>query len=167
MANEAVKYLSDGESLAALVEAMPAHERDEFKSYKSRIMESAFSGRIMVIYTLQRGEPSNIEILKFLDFWMPFQEAPRFRVEYRGREQIVTPVPSRIADREVFISVPQNFVLRWAGQQVASGLQFRAQYAVLLQTRSKEAQRIEGDTQCLTLKRFKEWYPHKADEVRF
>jgi hypothetical protein len=164
---DSVKYLTDQESLQELIEQMPEPERSEFKSYRSRTLEPAFSGRIMVVYDLGREGPENIELLRFLDFWLAFQEAPRFRVQCRGKDYPITPVPSRIASRDVFMSVPQNFVLRWAGQITQTGLQFRPQYAVLIQTKSKESALVEGHTNCVTLKRFKERYPHLADQVRF
>lgn len=167
MAVESVRYLTDQESLQALVDQMQDTDRREYMTYRSRTMEPAFTGRTMVVYTLRGREPDRVEVVKFLDFWSPFQEGPRCRLVYRGREQVITTVPSRLGDRDIFVSVPQNFVLRWAGQEVQSGLQFRAQYAVLIQARSREDLKVDGDTQCCTMKRFIERYPHKRDEVRF
>lgn len=164
---DSVRYLTDAESLQALIDAMPPRERAEYLSYRSRTLEPAFSGRIMVIYDIKAGVPSNIEVLRFMDFWVGFQESPRFKVQYRMKDYQISAVPSRVNARDVFLSVPQNFILRWAGQMTQTGLQFRPQYAVLIQTRSKESALVEGHTYCVTLKRFKDRYPHLGDQVRF
>lgn len=162
-----IQYLSDSASLKALIDQMPTKDRIEFETYRCRTLESAFQGRVMVIYTLKYGKPDNIEVVKFLDYWHAFQEVPRCRVVYRTREYVLTPVPSRIGDRDIFASIPQNFVMRWAGQRLTSGVQFRPQYAVLLQARSKEEFAVDGDTHCVVLKRFKERWPEYADQTRF
>ena len=98
---------------------------------------------------------------------MGLKETPTVRIKYRGSDQLITPVPSRVANREVFLSIPQHFEFRWAGQEVGGDLEFRAHYAILIKTRSRDSLAIEGHTYCLTLKRFLEAYPALADEVRF
>ena len=83
------------------------------------------------------------------------------------QDQLLTPTPTRLANRDLFLSIPQNFIFRWAGQEINGELEFRAQYAVLIKSQSRDALAIEGHTYCLTLKRFLEAYPKLADEVRF
>lgn len=116
---------------------------------------------------MENGRPTNIELVSFGEFAVGIKETPTVRIKYREEEQLITPIPSRLADREVFLSIPQNFEFRWAGQEIRGAIEFRAHYAVLIKTRSRDALEIEGHTCCLTLKRFLEAYPKLADEVRF
>lgn len=160
-------YLTDKDSLDALVGEMPPAERAEYKSYKSLALESAFPGRRMVVYTLRGGVPADIEVFQFGEICVPLKDPPTIRVFYKRREALFGPVPERLADRDVFLSVPQNFVFRWGGQLIDGVLQFRAQYAVLIKTKSAESRAVEGHTYCVTLKRFTERYPELSDEVRF
>lgn len=160
------RILTDKQSMDELVELMPQHERTEYHSYKWRALESAFAGRKMVVYTMKNGRPTNIELVSFGELAVGVKEAPTVKITYKRREQIITPVPVRLADRDVFLSIPQNFEFRWAGQEINGALEFRAHYAMLMKTRSRDALAIEGHTYCLTLKRFHEAYPKLADEVR-
>lgn len=161
------RYLTDKQSFDALVERMPHDERVDFHTYRFLTKESTFPGRALVVYTLRNGRPSDIEIAKFGELAIGLRESPTARLNYKGRPQIVTPVPSRLADREVFLCVPQTFDIHWAGREHRGDLEFHLHYAVLIKTRSRPELQIEGHTYCVALNRFLNLYPHLGDEVRF
>jgi len=161
------RHLTDKQSMQELVELMPQRERIEYNTYRWLAMEPAFPGRRMVVYDIRDGRPHNIEVFSFGELAVGIKEQPTARIMYKTRDQLITPTPSRLADRDVFLSIPQNFIFRWAGQEINGQLEFRAHYAVLIKTRSRDALATEAHTYCLTLKRFLEAYPQLADEVRF
>lgn len=161
------RHLTDKQSMEAIIEGMPQRDRIDFLSMKWLSMEPAFPGRKMVVYTLRDGRPQDIEVISFGEIAVGIKEEPTVRIIYRNTDQLLTVTPQRLAKREIFLSIPQNFIFRWAGQEINGGLEFRAQYAVLIKSRSRDALSIEGHTYCLTLKRFLEAYPKLADEVRF
>jgi hypothetical protein len=161
------RFLDDKQSLNELLEFMPQRERVEYQGFRWLSMEPAFPGRKMVVYTIGGGRPTNIDVISFGEIAVGIKEMPTARMFYRNRDQLITPIPSRIADRDVFISIPQHFEFRWAGQEFKGELEFRAHYAVLIKSQSRDALNIEGHTYCVTLKRFLDAHPQLADEVRF
>lgn len=160
-------YLTAGEALRELVNAMPPHDCEVYNEFKSLRLESAFPGRVLIVYTLRNGRPVDIEAVKFGELEIRVQTPPSIRVTYRTRLLLFNTVPSRLADRDVYLSVPQNFKFEWAGQRINGVLDFRPHYAVLIKTRSKEDNKVEGNTYCVTLKRFREMYPESSDQARF
>ena len=160
-------YLTDRQSFDALVEQMPHRERVDFLTYKFLTKESTFPGRALVVYTLRNGRPVDVEVVKFGELAIGLKESPTARYHYKGRPQVATPVPSRLADREVFLMVPQVFEVKWAGREHQGDLEFHLHYAVLIKTRSRPELQIEGHTYCVALNRFLNLYPHLGDEVRF
>lgn len=161
------RYLSDAESMDALIESMPEAERVRYHTYKFRTMEACFPGRRMVVYEIHRGGPTNVDSFGFGELAVGVKGTPTAKLNFRNREHLVTPTPARIPGRDVFLHIPQNFVFRWAGQEINGGLEFRAHYAILIKTQSRDALEQEGHTYCVTLKRFLERYPRMADEVRY
>lgn len=161
------EILTDAQSLRELINFMPPHLAEEYLEYRSLTMDSAFPGRVLVVYTLQGGEPDQIDLVKFGEIEVRVQTPPSIRVTFKGRQQLITPIPTKLGDRDVFLSVPQNFVFRWGGQKVDGRLDFRPHYAILVKTRSKDDRKVDGDTYCTNLKRFKEMYPAYSEHVRF
>lgn len=160
-------YLTDKQSFEALVEQMPHGERVDFHTYRFLTKEAAFPGRALVVYTLRKGTPTQIEVVKFGELAIGVKESPTTRIHYKGRPQLISPVPSRLADREVFLCIPQTFDIHWAGREHQGDLEFHLLYAVLIKTRSRPELQIEGHTYCASLNRFLNLYPHLGDEVRF
>lgn len=150
-----------------LIELMPERDRVDYLSFKWLSAEPAFPSRVIVVYTIRGGRPQDIEIVTFGEFVVGVKETPTVRLKYKTRDQLITPIPSRLGDRDLFVSIPQHFEFRWAGQEVNGELEFRAHYAILIKSRSRDALEIEGHTYGLTLKRFLDAYPTLADEVRF
>lgn len=161
------RYLSDKESMQAIIDGMPAAERKLHEEFKWKAMEPCFPGRRMVVYDIRRGMPVNVDTFGFGELAVGVKETPTARLQFKLREHLITPTPSLLPGRKVFLSLPQNFVFRWAGQEINGDLEFRTHYAVLIKTQSRDALEMDGHTYCVTLKRFLERYPQMADEVRF
>lgn len=153
-------FLDDPNSFKALVDAMVEPERSEYKSYGSLVLESAFPGRKMVVYTLKDRAPTDIDILSFGDLTVDWETGPAFDVRDRNGTMQVLTVPKRLRPRDLFLQVPQNFVLKYKGRQgPKQDVEFVSHYAVLVKTRSKESHQISGDTYCVTLNAFRERFP--------
>ena len=164
MAEPTGQFLDDAQSLRALVEQMNPADLGEYQSYGALGLESAFPNRRMVVYTLRAGRPDNVEVLDFGDIWVTRADGPKIWIS----EVPFTCVPERWRGRDLFLHVPQNFVLKWKGKQTSRGrVEFVPHYAVLIKTRSKEIHQVEGHTYCVTLNKFRERFPQFTDKVRY
>lgn len=160
MATDNKSFLDDPSSLKALVELMPEAEKEAYKDYKCLELESAFPGRKMVIYTLKDGKPSDIETISFGDFRVDWDNGPNFEVQDSLGRTVITPIPRRVRPRDVFLQVPQSFLLKYKGRAGGrSAVDFVSHYAVLIKTRSKEAHQVDGHTYCVALNRFRARFP--------
>ena len=154
------RFLDDAASLAALVEQMPAPARQEYLALKSLSLESGFPNRRMVVYTLKKGQPTQVSILLLGDMEMTRIGGPTITIDDEHGSVVVSVNPRKWRDRHLFLHIPQNFIFKWKGKDAgAKGVQFVPHYAVLIKTRSKEHHQIDGDTYCVTLNRFKERFP--------
>ena len=153
-------FLDDRESLQALIDSMPADEQAEYKSYGALSLESAFPGRKMIVYTLKSGIPSDINVITFGAFMCDWDNGPNFEVaDERGKMQ-VDAIPRRFRPRDLFLHIPQNFVLKYKGRAGGkSAVDFVSHYAVLIKTRSKDIHQVEGHTYCVTLNKFRDRFP--------
>lgn len=166
-ANVDYKILEDRTSLNALTEMMPPPERDEYKAYAALELESSFHGRRMVVFDLERGEPTKIETFVVGDFWVTPDGPPSCSIRLRhGQSAVISTVPSRFADRELFLSIPQRFEFRWGGREINGQVSFQAHFALLFKTRHKHHHALDGFTYCLSQKRFTQDYPKFIEEAR-
>lgn len=158
--NSARSFLDDKESLEAIVEAMPPHARGEYQAYGALTLESVFPNRILVVYTLKKGEPTEVEVVRCGDLTLTRLQGPRAEMSSRGRHMEVGVEPVKWFDRDVYFHVPQNFIFKWKGKRTADkGVQFVPHYAVLIKTKSRDHLQLEGHTYCVTLNRFRERFP--------
>ena len=163
MAADAKSFLDDPSSMKALIELMPEPERQEYKDYKCLELESAFPGRKMVVYTLTGGKPSDITVISFGDFRVDWDNGPNFEVHDSLGLTVITSIPRRVRPRDVFLQVPQSFLLKYKGRTGGrSAVDFVSHYAVLIKTRSKEAHQVDGHTYCVALNKFRARFPDLA-----
>lgn len=153
--------MEDRESLRALVDQMPAAERELYDDMMSLSLESAFPGRKLVVYTLRNGAPTATQILTLGSMTMSAKDGPVVELTAEdGRTLTVGMVPVRVPGKEIFLHVPQKFELRWKGRVGrGGGVNFAPHYAVLIKTWSKPHLRVEGDTCCVRLNQFREMFP--------
>ena len=153
-------FLDDPTSLKELIEAMPSDVRDEYKSYKSLQLESAFPGRKMVVYTIKNQQPIDIEVITFGAFMCDWDMGPSTEVAVSGGKTQLIAVPKKLTPRDVFMHIPQTFQLKYKGRRDPQfKVDFVSHYAVLVKTRSKDTHKVEGDTYCVTLNKFRESFP--------
>lgn len=160
MATDTRTFLDDPASLRALVDLMPADEKERYLDFKCLSLEAAFPGRKMVVYTLKSGRPAGTEIISFGDLRVDWETGPSATVEDpRGKTELTT-VPRRITPWDLYLHIPQTFTLHYKGRRAPDkGVQFVAHYAVLVKTRSKEIHQVEGHQYCVTLNSFRERFP--------
>jgi len=160
MAGEQKTFLDDRESFEELLRCMPEGELRDYDSYGALNMEFTFPGRNMVIYTLSRGLPTDIVVIRFGELTVDPEYGPRFTITDPDGELPVNAVPSRYRNRDLFLHAPQNFTLRYRGvRSPKQGVDFVSHYAVLVKTRSKEIHQIEGHQYCVTIAKFRERFP--------
>lgn len=154
-------FLDDAASLRAIIEQMPDPRlRQEYESYKALHLESTFPNRKMVVYTLMDGYPERCSELIFGDLTMTRIGGPVVSISYEREEVEVGVSPVKIGDRDLFFQIPQHFELKWSGKLTNRGrVEFVPHYAVLVKTRSKEFQQVDGDTYAPTLNKFRERFP--------
>lgn len=154
------KFLGDAESFEALIGCMLSDDRRVYLAYKALYLESAFPNRQMVVYTLEGGEPCNVTRVSFGGMTLSEVDGLVVEVAVGSKRMRLGPVPAMLPGRDLFMQVPQHFELKWKGKYLDSGaLQFTPHYAVLIKTRSKEFQQVDGDTYCATLNKFRERFP--------
>jgi hypothetical protein len=154
-------FLDDRESLEILVNQLHPAAREDYRSYTSLSAESCFPGRKMVVYTLKNGKPTDIEILHFGQMWMPEYKGPMFEVS-SDRHKEPTSIgltPVKLWNREIYLSAPQKFELRWRGKRVRDEVHFAPHYMVLIKSRSKPHLNVNGDTYCVRFNQFMDQFP--------
>jgi hypothetical protein len=154
------RFLDDAESLAALIQTLLPGEREVYESYGALSLESGFPNRRMVVYTLRDGQPGDLSMVLMGDMEMTRIGGPTLTMIDEQGPVVLSVKPQRWRGRDLFMQVPQNFILKWKGKQIpGKGVQFVPHYAILLKTRSKEHHQVEGDTYCVTLNKFRERFP--------
>lgn len=154
------RFLDDAASLRGLISQMPFKERTAYEQLRALNLESAFPNRRMVLYTLDGTAPVGVSLLLFGDMEMTRIGGPTITVSDDLGPVVIDVHPKRWRDRDVFLHVPQTFILKWKGKDAgAGGLQYVPHYAVLIKTRSKEHHQVDGDTYCVTLNTFRERFP--------
>lgn len=160
MATDVKTFLEDGPSLEALVERLPAPALAEYRSFGALSLESVFPSRRMLVYTLRGQQPERVAQLVFGQFTVDWGNGPAAEISCEGVKTLVTTTPTRVAQRDLFLHIPQNFVLKYKGRRNPPvGVDFVSHYAVLIKTRSKEIHQVEGHTCCVTLNKFRERFP--------
>ena len=152
-------FLDDAESFTAVIAAMPVKDRTLYESYGALTLEAGFPNRVMVVYTLSKDRPVDIEILTLGGMEMTRVGGPTVELEGKQGLQVLGVKPKRWGTRDLFLHVPQNFIFRWKGKQTPKGVQYVPHYAILIKTRSREHLQVEGDTYCVTLNKFRERFP--------
>ena len=163
MTNE-IEHIPDKSAFLLLVKQMPPQEQAEYNSYFSLTSEACFIGRTFIVYDLINGEPTNTDILRIHGFHLGENSEPVIEYSFKddNNQRCIANAgltPTRYRDRELFLSVPQRFEFRWAGQTQAGSVSFRPHFAILIKTRSRADRLAEGVTGCVTPKRFQALFP--------
>lgn len=153
--------MDDKESLEALVDLLTPELLEEYQSYMSLTLESAFPGRKMVVYTLKGAEPVDREILTFAHLSINEQFGSEVEVisDKSGASFFIGMVPTKLRNRELFLHIPQKFEFKWRGKASSGGTEFAAHYAILIKGRSSWQHREEGHTFCVKFNDFQDRFP--------
>ena len=154
------RFLEDKESRQKLVDLMPQALRDEYLGYKFVGKEAAFPGRVFVVYTLSRGQPTNLDIVTLGHLIVNTMVGPVAHATSEGQGNYpIGIVPSKWRGRDVFLQVPQEFIFKWKGKETEQGVEFAPHYALLVKTRSRVDEQIELHSYCETLNDFRARFP--------
>lgn len=160
MADKEGTFLDDKESLRALCVQLGPVAYREYEGMGALSLESGFPSRKMILYTLRRGQPEDISILTLGDMEMTRIGGPTLEISDEHGREVVGVKPVKWRGRDIFIHVPQSFVLKWKGKQLSDGrVQFAPQYAILYKTRSREHLQVEGHTYLVTWNLFRDRFP--------
>lgn len=154
------KFLDDKDSRQELINRMPCGLREEYLSYKFVAKEAAFPGRVLVAYTMKGRQPTDLDIitLRYLSVTHPDGPVAYATSEGQG-EYTIGMVPTKWRGRDLFMQLPLEFIFKWKGKESNTGVEFAPHYAILVKTRSRWDEKIEGHTYAVTLNDFRERFP--------
>lgn len=154
------RFLDDAGSFRAIVGMLGPSEREAYEDLKALSLEAGFPNRRLVVYTLRGGLPEDVSMLLLGDFGYTKEAGPTVTVSDESGPVAVGVRPVWWRNRDLFLQVPQNFILKWKGKDSGPrGVQYVPHYAILIKTRSKEHHQVEGHTYCVTLNKFRERFP--------
>ena len=160
MANKLEAFLDDKESLRALCQQLGPKAYREYDALGALNLESGFPNRKMVLYALRNGQPEEVSILTLGDMEMSRIGGPTIEITDEHGTEVVGVKPVRWRGRDIFIHVPQSFLLKWKGKQISEDrVNFVPQYAILYKTRSREHLQTEGHTYLVTWNNFRDRFP--------
>lgn len=160
------RFLDDKASRQELINRMPPALRAEYLNYRFTGKEAAFTGRVLVAYTLEKGRPTNVDLITLRHLTMERGEGPVTHASSGSQgEYPIGMVPTKWRGRDLFFQLPLEFIFRWRGKATNAGVNFGPVYAILIRTRSRVDEQIEGHSYCETLNDFRARFP--ADTVRY
>lgn len=159
-ASNGARFLDDKASRQALVDRMPPGLRAEYQAYKLVTKEAAFPGRVLVVYTLEGGAPTNLDIITLHHLTVDQMSGPMAAASSEGQGvYYVGMVPTKWRGRDLFLQLPLEFIFKWKGKESNEGVEFAPHYAILVKTRSRWDEKIDGHTYCATFNDFRERFP--------
>lgn len=161
-------YLGDKESLEDLESRMMSPDREIYKGYRHLRVESAFIGRIYVIYkpTGLNAEkthkaPEVVGQIKVTGFTCEARRGCEMVIEDLGTGATcnVGFIPQRLFNYDVFVAVPPFQRLRWDGRPSEGGIRRSMAFGILLKTRTRSDFYSAGATMVESPKGFRNLYP--------
>ena len=154
------RFLDDKESWAALVDGMGHELRAEFNRYGFAKKQSGFPGRVLVVYKLQANKPVVLDQITLKSILVQ-HTGPVVSARSGGQgDYPITTTPSKWRGLDLFLYAPQNFIFKWVGKYLeGDDVEFAPHYAIIIKTRTREDEQIEGHTYCATLNEFRERFP--------
>ena len=135
------QFLPDKVSDADLVSRMPEGERAQYNRFGHLWIQSAFAGRIFIVYqptgltpTKQHREPNVLTTLEVLDFVADSKNGCSVRIEdaANGAVMAFSHTPRRVFDYDFFMSVPSRMNLRWDAREHDDRIERSMSFAVAL-----------------------------------
>jgi hypothetical protein len=169
-------YLGDAESLKDLESRMVSPDREIYADFKHLRVESAFLGRIYVVYKPTGLTSSNIhrdpEILgqlKVIGFVSDGQRGSTIELENLSTGEVlsVSHIPRRIFDFDAYVASPPFQRLRWDGRVMSGTVKRSLAFGILLKTRTRSDYYSAGATMVESPKAFRELYPNVKLSLQF
>lgn len=164
----AFHYLSDAESMAELIGRIKEEDRPAFDEFGHTRIEAVFDNRLLIIYK-PRGldgkthkAPEILTTVKVRNYECSSAEGSSIEIEdlRTGERQVITHVPARVFNYDVFMSVPPALRLRWDVREEDNGRMVRSlSYAVLIKSKNRSDWYSFGVTYAETPNRFRELFP--------
>lgn len=164
----AIQYLSDDANMADLVSQIHEDDKVSFNSFGHTRIEAVFDNRLFIIYRPQgldgrkHKNPEILTTIKVRNFDCVSQGDPTVEIEdlRTGQRQLISLVPSRVFDYNLFMSVPPALRLRWDARVTGNGQVARSlSYAVLIKSKNRSDYYSFGVTYAETPNRFREMFP--------
>ena len=156
----AARFLDDNESRQALVNRIPLPLREEYLAYRFVAKEAAFPGRVLVVYTIQNGQPVNLDVVTLRHLTVDQESGPMTYATSGGQgDYPIGMVPTKWRGRDLFMQLPLEFIFKWKGKEAGLGVDFASHFAILIKSRGRWDEKKEGDTYCVTLNDFRERFP--------
>ena len=157
------RFLEDKESRETLVNLMAPALRSEYLSYRWVAKETGFPGRVFIAYTLRGGWPVDLDVITLRAISVDSSGPVIWAASEGQGDYAIEAVPVKWRGRDLFFQVPQEFIFKWKGKQSQDmGIEFGPQFAILIKTRSRELEQIEGHTYCATYNDFRDRFPKVA-----
>lgn len=163
------QFLGDTESLKDLESRMMSPDREIYQSFRHMRVESAFLGRIYIIYkptglgedNLHR-DPDVLGQVKVTSFRCEGKYGCEIEFEDTATGEVmrVGHVPKRLFDYDVFIAVPPLARLRWDGRYYEGSVRRSLAFGILIKTRTRSDYYSAGATMAETPKGFRSLYPN-------
>lgn len=164
----AFRYLNEAESLADLVSRMNEDDKPTYNDFGHTRIEAVFDNRIFVLYKPQgldgkiHKDPVVLTTIKVLNYVSSSEEGSSVEIEdvMTGQRQIITHIPARVFDYDLFMSLPPVLRLRWDARASDDGKLVRSMsYAVLIKSKNRSDWFSHGVTYAETPNRFREMFP--------
>lgn len=165
------QYLSDTDSAADLTDRMKEDDKLAYRDFGHTRIEAVFDSRLFIIYKPQglagstHKDPDVLTTIKVLDYACTSAEGSTIEVEdmRTGQRQVISHIPARVFDYDLFMSVPQALRLRWDARPGDNGRMVRSlSYAILIKSKNRSDWFSQGVTYTETPNRFRELFPSYA-----
>lgn len=172
----AFHYLSDAESMAELVSRINENDRPAFDAFGHIRIEAVFDNRLLIVYKPQgldgkvHKAPEVLTTIKVRNYECDSASGSSIEIEdlHTGERQVITHVPARVFNYDLFMSVPQALRLRWDVRSDGNGALSRSlSYAVLIKTKNRSDWYSYGVTYAETPNRFRELFPDHDPKLNY
>jgi hypothetical protein len=162
-------FLRDPDSDADLVSRMPETERAQYLRFGHLRIESAFAGRVFILYrptglnALNRHrEPHVLSTLLLTDFMCDARTGSSAKLvdQSNGSTMMIGHQPRRIFEYDLFMAMPSRMLLRWDARAVEGKVLRSLSFAVLIKTKNKSDFYSAGNLYSETPNEFLKLYPN-------
>lgn len=170
------QYLGDTESLKDLESRMSSPDREVYESFRHLRVESAFLGRIYIIYKPtglteknEHREPEVLGQIKVIEFEASARDGSTIRLEnlQTGEVMSVSHIPKKLFGFDAYVASPPFQRLRWDGRLVQGTVRRSLAFGILIKTRTRSDFYSCGATMVESPKVFRELYPNVELALQF